>query len=64
MPSTKAPASRNKSENWPPDKVETLIIYVQPRSFIYDKKDREYKNNNKRDATWEQLSQLLGYSGE
>ncbi|XP_077561651.1 uncharacterized protein LOC144177967 [Haemaphysalis longicornis] len=64
MPSTKAPASRNKPENWPADKVETLILYVQSCSFIYDKKDREYKNNNKRDATWVQLSQLLGYSAD
>lgn len=62
--STKAPASRKKTEQWPNDKMETLIITVESMPFLYDKQEKDYKNTTKRIAAWEQLSQLLGYSGE
>ncbi|OXA47113.1 uncharacterized protein LOC118437530 [Folsomia candida] len=44
----------------PLDLEEKLILLVQQRPALYDKKDPAYKNRNTRAVMWEEIGKLLG----
>ncbi|OXA50828.1 hypothetical protein Fcan01_13953 [Folsomia candida] len=47
----------------PLDLEEKLILLVQQRPALYDKKDPAYKNRNTRAVMWEEIGKLLGKTG-
>ena len=44
--------------------TELLISEVRQISFLYDSKDAEYKNQERKNVAWESIGRSLGLSGK
>lgn len=37
----------------------TMIEFVKSKGFLYDRKDADYNKNQKKNAAWEKISEIL-----
>ena len=49
---------------WTVEKVSDLIDYYEGRPCLYDIKNKDYHNKDKRNNALEEMSELLGFSSK
>lgn len=59
MTSNSSDLSASVRKIWTNEEIQTIINAVRSRPYLYNKKDEDYKHNQKKDSAWDEIATIL-----